>query len=97
MEDTTKDLALRCRPPPLITDSASTTLGSMRSNPVQLLEGRQVCVALRNGSRIDDCQLVSAGRISTDTFWLFSNGADLFVSVEEVLDVWEAPATTQAA
>lgn len=97
MEDTTKDLALRCRPMPLFAAPASTTLRSMRSNTVQLLEGRQVCVALRNGSRIDDCQLVSAGRISTDTLWLFSNGADLFVSVDEVLDVWEAPATTQAA
>jgi hypothetical protein len=69
----------------------------MKSSPVQLLEGRQVCVAFRNGSRIDDCQLVSAGRISTDTLWLFSNGADLFVPIDEVLDVWEAPATTQAA
>ena len=69
----------------------------MRTNPVRLLEGRQVCVALSNGSRIDDCQLVSAGRISTDTLWLFSNGADLFVSIGEVLDVWEAPGTTRAA
>jgi hypothetical protein len=69
----------------------------MRSGTVQSLEGRQVCVALSNGSRIDDCQLVSAGRVSTDTMWLFSNGADLFVSIDEVLDVWEAPAATQAA
>jgi hypothetical protein len=70
---------------------------AMRSSTVQLLEGRQVSVALRNGSRIDDCQLVSAGRVSTETMWLFSNGADLFVSIDEVLDVWEAPATSQAA
>jgi hypothetical protein len=70
---------------------------AMRSSTVQLLEGRQVCVALRNGSRIDDCQLVSAGRVSTETMWLFSNGVDLFVSIDEVIDVWEAPATRQAA
>jgi hypothetical protein len=69
----------------------------MRSSTVQLLEGRQVCVALRNGSRVDDCQLVSAGRVSTGTIWLFSNGADLFVSIDEVLEVWEAPATSRAA
>lgn len=56
-----------------------------------------MCVALRGGSRIDDCQLVSAGRLSTETIWLFSNGADLFVSIDDVLDVWEAPGTTQAA
>jgi hypothetical protein len=54
-------------------------------------EGRQVCVALRNGSRIDDCQLVSAGRQSTGTLWLFSNGMDVFVSIGQVLDVWEGP------
>jgi hypothetical protein len=70
---------------------------AMKSSTVRLLEGRQVCVALTNGSRIDDCQLVSAGRVSTDTMWLFSNGADLFISIDEVLDVWEAPATSRAA
>jgi hypothetical protein len=70
---------------------------AMTSRTVQVLEGRQVCLALRNGCRIDDCQLVSAGRVSTGTLWLFSNGSDLFVSIDEVLDVWEAPATTRAA
>jgi hypothetical protein len=90
-------------PPAAVEDARHTpTVTSMeekamRRNTVRLLEGRQVCVALRNGSRIDDCQLVSAGRISTDTLWLFSNGADLFVSIDEVLDVWEAPGTTRAA
>jgi hypothetical protein len=59
---------------------------------LQLLEGQQVSVALRNGSRIDDCQLVSAGRATTTTLWLFSNGADVFVSLGEVVDVWEAQA-----
>jgi hypothetical protein len=59
---------------------------------LQLLEGQQVSVALRNGSRIDDCQLVSAGRATTTTLWLFSNGADMFVSLGDVVDVWEAQA-----
>jgi len=54
-------------------------------------EGRQVSVALRNGSRIDDCQLISAGRVETGTLWLFSNGMDVFVSIAQVLDVWEGP------
>jgi hypothetical protein len=49
-------------------------------------------VALRNGSRIDDCQLVSAGRATTTTLWLFSNGSDVFVSLGDVVDVWEAQA-----
>jgi hypothetical protein len=59
---------------------------------LQLLEGQQVSVALRNGSRIDDCQLVSAGRAATTTLWLFSNGSDVFVSLGDVVDVWEAQA-----
>jgi hypothetical protein len=61
-------------------------------NGLQLLEGQQVSVALRNGSRIHDCQLVSAGRAATTTLWLFSNGADMFVSLGDVIDVWEARA-----
>jgi hypothetical protein len=59
---------------------------------LQLLEGQQVSVALRNGARIDDCQLVSAGRATTTTLWLFSNGSDVFVSLGDVVDVWEAQA-----
>ena len=60
------------------------------STGLKLLEGQQVSVALRNGVRIDDCQLVSAGRATTTTLWLFSNGADVFVPLGDVVDVWEA-------
>jgi hypothetical protein len=51
------------------------------------LEGRQVSVALNDGSRIDDCQLVLAGR---SKLWVFVNGHDTFVHVDRVTDVWEA-------
>ena len=52
------------------------------------LEGRRVSVALTDGSRLDDCELVSAtGRA---TLWLFVNGTDVFVPVAEVTDAWEA-------
>ena len=68
----------------------------MTSPRLHLLEGRQVSVALRDGSRIDDCQLVSAPRLRTATVWLFSNGADLFVAADDVVDVWE-PAYGRAA
>jgi hypothetical protein len=54
------------------------------------LQGRQVSLALRNGDRIDDAQLVSAGRNRAGTLWLFTNGADIFIAVEKVIDVWEA-------
>ncbi len=61
----------------------------MTSHRLHVLEGRQVSVALRDGSRIDDCQLVSAPRARAATLWLFSNGADLFVDAGDVVDVWE--------
>jgi len=53
------------------------------------LEGRRVNLALLDGSRIDDCELVSAGHGAT-TLWLFVNGDDVFVPVDEVTDAWEA-------
>jgi hypothetical protein len=61
------------------------------------LEGRQVSVALGNGSRIDDCQLVSAPRAGASTLWLFSNGDDVFVTLSDVVDVWEVACTARAA
>jgi len=48
-------------------------IGSLHS-----LEGRQVGLALVDGSRIDDATLVSA-RAAAGTLWLFSGGADVFV------------------
>ena len=60
----------------------------MTSARLQSLRGRQVSLVLRNGTRIDDCRLVSAGRSSTGTVWLVCNGADVFVRREELLAVW---------
>ena len=56
------------------------------------LEGRQVNVALRDGIRLDDCQLVSAGRNPVSSLWLFANGADTFVALDDVIEIWEAAA-----
>jgi hypothetical protein len=53
------------------------------------LEGRRVDVALRDGSRIDDCQLVSCGRNRLGSLWLFSNGNDIFVALDDIVDLWE--------
>lgn len=64
---------------------------------IQALEGGKVCVALRDGSRIDDCQLVSAGRRRTRTLWLYS-GQDIFVPLNDVIDLWESrPVASRAA
>ena len=56
---------------------------------LRALEGRQVSIALTDGSRIDDCELVSAGH-GAATLWLFVNGDDVFVPVDEITDAWEA-------
>ena len=57
------------------------------------LEGHRVSVALADGSRIDDCALLSAGRGGDDRLWLYSNGSDTFVSLAEVTDLWEVAST----
>ena len=53
------------------------------------IEGRQVNVAFRDGTRIDDCNLVSSGRNCVNSLWLFTNGQDVIVALEDVIDVWE--------
>ena len=52
-----------------------------------LLEGHRVSIALTDGSRIDDCQLVFAG---DERVWLFDNGRDTFVWASRVCDFWES-------
>ena len=53
------------------------------------LEGHRVNLSLIDGSRLDDCDLVSAGH-GRPTLWLFINGSDVFVPVADVADAWEA-------
>ena len=53
------------------------------------LEGRRVSLALADGSRIDDCQLVSVTRGGSDRVWLCVNGNDVFVSLSAIRDAWE--------
>jgi hypothetical protein len=48
------------------------------------LEGRQVSLALRDGSRMDACQLISAGRSQVGTLWLVRDDLDTFVPLDEV-------------
>jgi hypothetical protein len=57
---------------------------------IRSLEGRCVCVALRDGTRIDDCQLVSCGRPAVTSVWIYSNGSDRFVALCDVVDLWES-------
>ncbi|HEY4410621.1 MAG TPA: hypothetical protein VGO87_12130 [Acidimicrobiia bacterium] len=56
---------------------------------LRALQGRRVTLALRNGTRIDDAQLVSVGSDGTRHLWLFDNGADTFVPLDDVLELWD--------
>lgn len=60
-----------------------------RIDQLRVLEGRQVGLALRDGSRIDDCQLVSAGRAGARSMWIFTQGLDVFLSLDDLVDAWE--------
>jgi hypothetical protein len=60
------------------------------TNLIGHLEGRRVSVALTDGSRLDDCELISAGHHGTTTLWLYVNGGDVFVPVADITDAWEA-------
>jgi hypothetical protein len=65
------------------------------SSRLRSIEGRQVSIALNNGVRFDDCELVSMGHHRVASLWLFADGADVFVPFDAILDVWES--TPQAA
>ena len=51
-------------------------------------EGQRVSVALADGSRIDDCVLVSVGRGGAGSAWLAQDSDDVFVRWDDVVDVW---------
>ena len=72
----------------------SVVAGGIRSEAFNLfaLEGRRVSISLTDGSRIDDCQLVSAPRGDLTRVWIYANGNDTFVLVSEISDAWEVPA-----
>ena len=54
------------------------------------LEGHRVSVSLADGSRIDDCELVAVNRGRRGHLWVHANGADAFVPLSKVAEVWES-------
>ena len=70
--------------------------GTINGLGLRDLEGRQVSLALADGSRFDAVTLVSAGRGRTPTIWLYDGGIDVFVPRANVIDAWE-PAPYRAA
>lgn len=67
-----------------------TSMSVQQIRKLRALEGHRVGLAVRGGRRIDDCQLVSAGRGPARTLWVFAGGTDAFVPLDDVVDVWEA-------
>jgi hypothetical protein len=64
-------------------------MNSIRDRLMTLV-GNDVDLALEDGTRIDDCQLVSLFRSRrVGTAWIFRNGDDAFVPVDDIIDVWE--------
>lgn len=55
------------------------------------LEGREVSLALADGSRLDAVTLVSAGRGRTPSVWIYTGGMDVFVPRPTIVDAWESP------
>jgi hypothetical protein len=83
------------------TQVATKEGGQMTADQVRTLrslEGRRVALALADGSRIDACTLVSAGRGPTATLWIDEAGNDVFVPLDVVVDIWEVdPALRRAS
>ncbi len=68
---------------------------SIETSPrMHSLEGCAVNVALRDGSRIDGCRLVSARRPGAQTVWLAMDGMDVFLPVGAIAACWEAASTS---
>ncbi len=64
-------------------------MGTRQLRQLRTLEGRRVGLALRDGSRLDGCHLVSLGRNRARTVWIFADGQDTFVPLANVIDLWE--------
>ena len=58
------------------------------------LEGRQVGLVLTDGSSILEAQLISAGRPGLSSVWVLIDGADNFIPLLAVTQVYEISAAT---
>lgn len=67
-------------------------MAELSTQQFRALEGHRVGLALVDGSRIEDCLLVCAPRHGLSTVWvLLPDGADAFVPLGAVTEVWETP------
>jgi hypothetical protein len=69
-------------------------MNAERHFELRRLEGAGVHLALTDGSRLDDVNLVSTrGR----NLWVFDGGEDIFVPLVDVIDFWPAAGARSAA
>ena len=59
-----------------------------RRTQLRQLQGRIVGMALATGARIDECHLISS-RPRCRHVWVFENGKDVFIPVDDIRDCWE--------
>ena len=74
------------QPPGAVCRSSCMT--NRQAYDLRAHEGQRVNVALADGSRIDDCVLVSVGRGNAGSAWLAQDSDDVFVRWDDVVDVW---------
>ena len=56
---------------------------------MQLAEGQEVSIALRDGTLLASCTVVSRARKSTTTVWLVVNDEDVFVPIDDIAEIRE--------
>jgi hypothetical protein len=54
------------------------------------LEGRRVSLSLADGTRLDECQLVSVAPSGLSTVWVYADSEDVFLPLRDIRDAWEA-------
>jgi hypothetical protein len=65
----------------------STASSVQERRPFAAHEGARVAVILVDGSCLEDCELVSAGRGAAETVWIVSDNRDMILPLADVVDV----------
>jgi hypothetical protein len=58
---------------------------------LRALEGERVDLTLRDGTRLEDCDLVSAGRLWAKSIWVVRDEIDHFIHIRDLLSVEARP------
>ena len=64
-------------------------MGRDQIGELRRLEGQRVSFTLRDGSRIEGCELVSVGHGTVATAWLCHEGRDQFVELSHIIEFWD--------